>query len=392
MSSSKLATPRNAPWTGRAHGQLEEPAHRTPFARDRDRVLHSRAFRRLLHKTQVFVVTEADFFRTRITHSLEVAQIGRSIAFELDLDESLAEAIALAHDLGHGPFGHAGEESLNDLMEDHGGWHANQHSLEVVDDIEAPYPGFRGLNLTWATREGIARHETLYDIPTQSADFAEFAQPGPEAQAISQADECAFLAHDIEDAVNAGLLELQDLLREGPRLWSDAVTFAEEVCSGEQRADLEFDRARVVLRRATSHVIGVLIKDVVRMARESVAEAGIETAEAVRRHPRTLIGPSDEIGRRRAEVSAYMQERVYDSPPILRQTARGQMVLRRLFEAFVENPRLLPLSTRQKLKSPDADIHQVVARFLAGMTDRFAVDIYAELFEPGTRSFGGRPD
>ena len=355
-------------------------------------MLHSRAFRRLLHKTQVFVVTEADFFRTRITHSLEVAQIGRSIAFELGLDESLTEAIALGHDLGHGPFGHAGEAALNELIADRGGWHANKHSLEVVDDIEAPYPGFRGLNLTWATREGIARHETLYDIPTESAEFDHHPQPGPEAQAVSQADECAFLAHDIEDAVNAGLIGLEDLLRAGPRLWSDAVTYAEEVCSGEQRADLEFDRARVVLRRATSHVIGVLIKDVVRTAREGLEGAGIETAEAVRGHDAVLIAPSDEIRVRRAEVSAFMQERVYDSPPILRQTARGQMVLRELFGAFVEDPRLLPLSTRQKLKEPGAETAMVVARFLAGMTDRFAVDMYAELFEPSARNFGGRPD
>lgn len=388
-----LATALESPWTDRAHpGPPEEPARRTPFARDRDRILHSRAFRRLLHKTQVFVVTEADFFRTRITHSLEVAQIGRSMAFELGLDENLAEAIALGHDLGHGPFGHAGERVLNELMEEHGGWDANQHSLEVVDDIEAPYPDFRGLNLTWATREGIALHETLYDIPTDSEEFKRYPQPGPEAQAISQADECAFLAHDIEDAVNAGLLSLQALLGEGPRLWSDALTYAEEVCSQKQRPDLEFDRPRVVLRRATSHVIGVLIKDVVKAARERLAAGGIESGEQVRAHSETLIGPSAELSKRRADVSEYMRERVYESPPIMRQTARGQMVLRRLFAAFVENSQLLPLSTRQKLSEPEANIHQIVARFLAGATDRFAVDMYAELFEPGARTFGGRPD
>lgn len=373
-------------------GPPEEPARRTPFARDRDRILHSRAFRRLLHKTQVFVVTEADFFRTRITHSLEVAQIGRSIAFELGLDENLTEAIALGHDLGHGPFGHAGERVLNELMEEHGGWDANQHSLEVVDDIEAPYPDFRGLNLTWATREGIARHETLYDIPTDSPEFHRHPQPGPEAQAVSQADECAFLAHDIEDAVNAGLISLQALLWDGPRLWSDALTFAEKVCSQKQRPDLEFDRPRVVLRRATSHVIGVLIKDVVSSAREQLAAGGIDSSEKVRAHSQSLIRPSPELRERRSAVSEYMRERVYESPPIVRQTARGQMVLRRLFGAFVENPRLLPLSTRQKLSDPAADIYQVVARFLAGATDRFALDMYAELFEPGVRTFGSRPD
>jgi dGTPase len=321
-----------------------------------------------------------------------VAQIGRSIAFELGLDENLTEAIALGHDLGHGPFGHAGERVLNELMDGHGGWDANQHSLEVVDEIEAPYPDFRGLNLTWATREGIALHETLYDVPTDSPEFQRYPQPGPEAQAVSQADECAFLAHDIEDAVNAGLISLQALLSDGPRLWSDALTFAEEVCSRKQRPDLEFDRPRVVLRRATSHVIGVLIKDVVSSAREQLAAGGIVSSEKVRVHRQSLIRPSPELRERRSAVSEYMRERVYESPPIVRQTARGQMVLRRLFGAFVENPQLLPLSTRQKLSDPAADTYQVVARFLAGATDRFALDMYAELFEPGGRTFGGRPD
>ena len=365
---------------------------RTPFARDRDRILHSRAFRRLLHKTQVFVVTEADFFRTRITHSLEVAQIARSIAFELGLDENLAEAISLGHDLGHGPFGHAGERVLNDLMESHGGWDANQHSLEVVDEIEAPYPHFRGLNLTWATREGIARHETLYDIPTDSHEFRRFHEPGPESQAVSQADECAFLAHDIEDAVNGGLLNLRELVTGGPSLWSQALEFAEEVCTPPLRSDLQHDRSRVILRRATSHVIGTLIKDVVQTTRTNLEANAITSAEQIRSHPQTLIEPSSDLRKRRADVSRYMQEQVYESPHILRQTARGQMILRNLFNAFADNPNLLPLSTQQKLKGPNNDNYQVVARFLAGTTDRFALDLYAELFEPGARTFSGRPD
>ena len=195
-----------------------------------------------------------------------------------------------------------------------------------------------------------------------------------------------------KDAVNAGLISLQALLNEGPRLWSDALTFAEEVCSQKQRADLEFDRPRVVLRRATSHVIGVLIKDVVNAAREQLAAGGIDSGEQVRAHTRILIRPSAELRERRAAVSEYMRERVYESPAIVRQTARGQMVLRRLFAAFVDNSPLLPLSTRQKLSEPGADIYHVVARFLAGATDRFALDMYAELFEPGARTFGGRGD
>ncbi len=388
-----LATPCLTPWTDRRHSQPpSNPAKRTEFALDRDRILHSRAFRRLQHKTQVFVVTEADFFRTRMTHSLEVAQIGRGLAYELGLDETLSEAIALAHDLGHGPFGHEGEDVLNDLMSDHGGWHANQHSLVVVDEVESPFPSYRGLNLTWATREGIARHSTRFDVPTSGAEFDRYAQPGPESQVVSEADECAYVAHDVEDAVNAGLLQIDALQSDGPELWRNALGAADDLCNQSPRSDLGMDRERVLLRRATSFVIKELIGDIVRASANRIKAKRPEGAEDVRRLVQPVIGASGAGRRWRDETTDFMMNRVYRHPSVERQVARGKMVLTRLFEAFVGNPRLLPRSTQEKLEQPDSDLHQVVAHFMAGMTDRFAIDVYAEVFEPPYRGMTGRPD
>ncbi len=388
-----LATPLRQPWTERRHKQTpSDPAKRTEFALDRDRILHSRAFRRLQHKTQVFVVTEADFFRTRMTHSLEVAQIGRGIAYELGLDETLSEAIALAHDLGHGPFGHEGEEILDELMRDHGGWHANHHSLVVVEEIESPQPGYRGLNLTWATREGIARHATRFDIPTSAGDFDRYPQPGAEAQAISEADECAYVAHDVEDAVNAGLLKFEDLRRDGPDLWRRALNAAEELCAENSRPDLGMDLERVMLRRATSIVIKELIGDVVRATEQRIREGKLRSSGDVRERSEPTISASVAGRLLRDSTTDFMMERVYRHPSVMRQVARGKMVLTRLFDKFVENPGLLPRSTQEKLSIPGSELHQIVARFIAGMTDRFALDTHAEIFEPPYRGMTGRPD
>ena len=388
-----ISTPESPPWTDRRFSQLRlTPSKRREFALDRDRILHSRAFRRMQHKTQVFVVTEADFFRTRITHSIEVAQIGRSIAYELGLDETLAEAIALAHDLGHGPFGHEGERVLDELMRERGGWNANEHSLEVVDELESPHPHYRGMNLTWATREGIARHATRFDVPSDDPEFTRFAQPGPEAQAVSQADECAYVAHDVEDAVNAGLLRLETLAGEGPSIWRNAIVGAQEMCRAGSREDLRMDRDRVILRRATSNVIGKLIGDIVAASERRLGENGLESSEAIRRFPEPAIGPPERESKLRDEAAEFMMKHVYQHPAVLRQASRGRMVLRRLFEAFVESPSLLPRSTQEKLRAPGADRHTVVATFLAGMTDRFALDTYSEIFEPLHRALTGRPD
>ena len=365
---------------------------RTEYALDRDRILHSRAFRRLQHKTQVFVVTEADFFRTRMTHSLEVAQIARSIAFELGLDETLSEAIALAHDLGHGPFGHEGEKTLNDLMRYNGGWDANRHSLTVVDELESPQPGYRGLNLTWATREGIARHATRFDVPISAPEFDSYPQPGPESQAVSEADECAFTAHDVEDSVNAGLLRIEDLHRSGPELWRQALDAAFELCARNRRTDLGMDFERVVLRRATSRVISELIDDVVRASKERIDEEDLRSSEDVRNRSEPAISASAAGKSQRDSTTDFMVEQVYMHPSVRRQAARGKMVLTRLFNEFVENPGLMPRSTQEKLSNPGGELHQIVARFIAGMTDRYALDTYAEIFEPPYRGMTGRPD
>ncbi len=388
-----LATPLQHPWTDRRHQQARsEPLRRTEYALDRDRILHSRAFRRLQHKTQVFVVTEADFFRTRMTHSLEVAQIARSIAYELGLDETLSEAIALAHDLGHGPFGHEGEKTLNGLMRDNGGWDANRHSLVVADELESPQPGYRGLNLTWAAREGIARHATRFDVPTSAPEFDMHPQPGPEAQAVSEADECAYTAHDVEDSVNAGLLQIEDLHRNGPELWRQALDAAWELCTRNRRSDLGMDLERVVLRRATSHVIKEVIADVVRAARERIRKGKLRSSEDVRRRSEPAVSASAAGASHRDSTTDFMVEQVYMHPSVRRQAARGNLVVTRLFNEFVDNPGLLPRSTQEKLSIPGSEPNQIVARFIAGMTDRYALDTYAEIFEPPYRGMTGRPD
>ena len=388
-----LATPLEGHWVRRRHKQAKlDPAKRTDFSLDRDRILHSRAFRRLQHKTQVFVVTEADFFRTRMTHSLEVAQISRGLAYELGLDETLSEAIALAHDLGHGPFGHEGEGVLNELMREQGGWHANQHSLVVVDELESPQPGYRGLNLTWATREGIARHCTRFDIPTSTAEFDVYPSAGPEAQAVSEADECAYVAHDVEDAVNAGLLQCEDLRRDGPELWQRALARAEALCTKNPRDDLGMDMERVMLRRATSIVIEELIGDVVDTSKHQIHDGKLTSSKDVRVRSELTVAASLESSLLRKSTTDFMIQNVYKHPAVLRQVARGTMVLTRLFNAFVNNPGLLPRSTQEKLVAPSNELYEIVARFLAGMTDRFALDTYAEIFEPPYRGMTGRPD
>ena len=388
-----IATPASQPWIARRHQQDPAvPEQRTEFSIDRDRILHSRAFRRLQHKTQVFVVTESDFFRTRLTHTLEVAQICRGICYELGLDETLGEAISLAHDLGHTPFGHAGEEVLNRLMADYGGWNSNEHSLTVVDELESPYPHYRGVNLTWATREGIARHTTRFDEPSTLSEFRRYPQAGPEAQACSEADEIAYVAHDVEDAVNARFLDLESLKTEGPETWKDAMVQTELACQRNPRPDLGSDRNRVVLRRATSLVIHTLLRDVVDTTRERIRTVGLADSHGVRSCPQRVVRASDAGAQRRYQISEFMLERVYQHPAVLRQVERGTMVIERLFRAFLDKPELLTRSTQEKLEAPDADRARVVARFVAGMTDRFALDLYAELFEPGHRVMLGLTD
>lgn len=380
---SQLATPLAPPWTERRY-PVDDPDPRDDFRRDRDRIIHSQAFRRLQHKTQVYIIHEGDFYRTRLTHTLEVAQIARTLALGMGLDEPLAEAIALAHDVGHVPFGHAGERALDALVKEAGdpeGWDSNRHSLVVVDELEEAYPQHPGLNLTFAVRQGIARHETPFDRPVTGFDG--YPQPTPEAQVVNLADLIAYCAHDLEDAVAMGLVTVEQLL-ETPELWLWQQVWEvarAELEAAERTLGMPADaRERLVARRARRHLIDRLIRDVWEASAAAAARLGVGShQEAVSAaEPVIRFSPDTQEGLR--QILRFLVDRVYDSPVVRRQNFRGQHVLRRLFEVLYREPELLPRHLRER--QPRA---RYVAYYLASLTDRGAVDLYQELFDPGER-------
>ncbi|WP_324669891.1 dGTP triphosphohydrolase [Geochorda subterranea] len=380
---SRLATPASPPWTARRY-PVADPDPRDDFRRDRDRIVHSQAFRRLQHKTQVYIIHEGDFYRTRLTHTLEVAQIARTLATGMRLTEPLAEAIALGHDVGHVPFGHAGERALDELVKrsgDPSGWDSNRHSLVVVDELEQAYPQHPGLNLTFAVRQGIARHETPFDQPVTG--FDEYPQPTPEAQVVNLADLIAYCAHDLEDAVAVGLVTPERLLgTSGLDVWRQAWERALAEMDGSPLAARlgDGEQERLVARRARRHLIDRLIWDVWEASAAAAARLGVTThAEAVRA-PEPVIRLSPEVQAGLRQILDFLVEHVYESPMVRRQNFRGRYVLSRLFEVLSREPDLLPRHLRSEPPSP-----RTVAYYLASLTDRGAVDLFQELFDPGER-------
>jgi len=380
-------TPDEPPWAVRVHVEAAGDP-RAAYARDRDRILHSDSLRKLQHKTQVFVVHEGDFFRTRLTHTLEVAQIGRTIARILGLNETLVEAVALAHDLGHPPFGHAGENALDVLLKKHGsGWNANANSLDVVQETESQYFTHRGLNLTWATREGIARHKTKFDEPSENNEFNLYRQPSLEAQVVNVADVVAYVAHDVEDALAARILNAEELQSQGIDIWNECRQTAIEECrvAGEGGVFVAVDRETLIVRRTRRHLINRLIKDIWREAGARAAEViGINEARC-RDEP--VIDFSSGVAVEVERLLEFMMVRVYRSPVVARQSYRATHILTSLFTVLVNEPALLP----EWARVPD-DLKPAlkVARFLTGLTDRSAADLYAALFVPTERAMGHR--
>ncbi len=357
---------RSSESRGRAHPEPES-RYRTPFQKDRDRVIHTTAFRRLEYKTQVFANYEGDYYRTRLTHTLEVAQVARSLARALGLNEDLAETVALAHDLGHPPFGHAGERVLAELMAEHGGFDHNAQSLRIVTHLERRYPGFRGLNLTWEVREGIAKHETSYDVP--NPDFDPEMRPSLEAQIVNLADEIAYNAHDLDDGLRSGLLQPSQLVEV-----SLLVDVAEEV--GIDLLQLgEFER-RVLIRE----LLGYMITDVVEATHARIEAAGVGTLEDVRRATTPLAGYSQQAREKISELRAFLYHNFYHHYRVVRQVGKARHVLVRLFEAYVEMPQMLPPTVQQAVE--EEGLHRAVCDYIAGMTDRFALEEYARLFDP----------
>jgi dGTPase len=381
--------------------------HRTEFQRDRDRILHSTAFRRLQHKTQVFVVTEGDLYRTRLTHTLEVSQIARSIAAALGLNADLVEAVALAHDLGHPPFGHAGEQELHILMDGHGGFEHNVQSLRVVDDLETRYAGYPGLNLSWHVRQGIATHATIYDAPEVPPEFTGLPHASLEGQVVDLADMVAYSTHDLDDALHIGLADLNDLDAKGIELWVEALRYADQVLArhdvartqlelsleevrGEvPRYDLPLEsrkRGDVRIREAIRWMIGRLVEDIIQTSDARIRAAAIESADAAMRADR-LVRLSDLLETQLRQLATYLREVVYYHPEKLLMEQKARRVIRGLFETFVTEPRLLPRGVQERLGG--ADVYRVVCDYVSTMTDRAALDVYNTVFETYEIGFGG---
>ncbi len=354
---------------------VEEPEHplRTAFARDRDRIIHSSAFRRLEYKTQVFVNHEGDYYRTRLTHTMETAQITRTVAHILGLNEDLAEAVALAHDLGHTPFGHAGEHILDDLMADFGGFDHNSQSLRIVEVLEERYPGFPGLNLSWEVREGIVKHSTRYDRP-RVAEFDATKAPALEAQIVDFCDEIAYNAHDIDDGLQSGMLTLEDL--EGVVLWEDA--FA-EIRRRHPAAGFSLQRYQAVRR-----IIDRLVRDLTESVNQRIASCGVSSLDGVRSVMPRLVEFTPEVGEQVLALKARLMDRLYTHQRVRRMAGKAGHVMRGLFRAYMEDPLQMPAHIHEKAADADA-MPRVIADYIAGMTDRFAFEEYAKLYDPFER-------
>ena len=359
---------RSAQTRGRVHA---EPASlsRSEFQRDRDRVIHSTAFRRLEYKTQVFVNHEGDLFRTRLTHSLEVAQIARSIARNLRLNEDLVEAISLAHDLGHTPFGHAGQDALNTCMKNHGGFEHNLQSLLVVDELEERYGGFNGLNLTFETREGILKHCSRVNasaLGELGRRFLEGTQPSLEAQLAHLADEIAYNNHDIDDGLRSGLLTLEQL-DEVP-MWARHRAEVAEVFPGVN--------GRRAINETVRRMINTLIVDLIETTSSNIAAANPRNIDAVRAAG-PLVGFSPQMHEEAAELKRFLFRHLYRHYLVMRMSAKAQRIVGDLFQAFMSDPRLLP---PQYQASHGGDQSRLIAHYIAGMTDRYAIREHRRIF------------
>jgi dGTPase len=349
---------------GRAHRE-RPPDWRTHYQRDRDRVIHSRAFRRLEYKTQVFLNGTGDHLRTRLTHTIEVAAIARNIARALRLNEDLAETIALAHDLGHSPFGHKGEEVLNRLMAGHGGFEHNRQSLRVVEFLEQKYPRFAGLNLSWEVREGLAKHETGYDHPSPTGHPAIMRSASLEAQVANLADEITYYSHDLDDGLDSGLLSERQLDAE-VRIWRDA---ARAVRKAHGRLPAEC-RWYFVIRC----MIDGEVRDVVRTSERRIRRSGVASADDVRRLADSLIAYSARRRELNEELRRYLHAHLYYNPKVHEPNQRAVRLMEQLFGYYLEHPEAIGRNARQHARQ--VGLHRAVCDYIAGMTDRYVAQEY----------------
>jgi dGTPase len=384
MTSRRRRSPGLKPYAATEEAspgrRIPEPAptHRSEFQRDRDRIIHSTAFRRLVYKTQVFVNHEGDLYRTRLTHSLEVAQIARTVAGALDINEYLVEAICLAHDLGHTPFGHAGQDALNACMRDHGGFEHNLQSLRVVDELEEKYADFPGLNLMFETREGVLKHcspRRARQLDDVGRRFIRGHQPTLEAQLANLSDEIAYNSHDVDDGLRAGLLDLEELREtEIVRRAFDAVR--------RRYPDL---RGRRQIYEIVRRLIGYLVDDLVEETGRRLAEARPADVGAVRTFGRPLAGFSERMAAAHLELKRFLMRRLYRHPTVERMTRRATRTVTRLFEAYAGDADRMSADFASAAAAAGAEGDEsarlrVVTDYIAGMTDRFALQEYERLF------------
>lgn len=356
---------------GRVYSEEAHP-YRTAFQRDRDRIIHSTAFRRLEYKTQVFVSHEGDHYRTRLTHTIEVAQISRSIARALKLNEDLSEAIALVHDLGHTPFGHAGEEALNQIMKDHGGFEHNRQTLRVVDLLEEKYPEFPGLNLTYELREGIMKHETSYDHPLP-AEFNPGEKATLECQLVNLADEIAYYCHDLDDGLSSDLLKVDELSQ--VPLWAN---LAGEL--SKKYPHLSADQRRHQLVRT---LIDFEASDLIGETKSAIDNNNIRSIEDVRKAKENIVNFSEQIKNLNIQLREFLFDKMYRHYRMIRMADKAGRIITQLFNAYLEDSHQLPPSFRERLKQEDK--MQLICDYIAGMTDRFALQEYKKLFDPFER-------
>lgn len=356
---------------GRVYPEREHE-YRSAFQRDRDRVIHSTAFRRLEYKTQVFVNHEGDYYRTRLTHTIEVAQLSRSISRSLRLNEDLSEAIALAHDLGHTPFGHSGEEALQRLMKNHGGFEHNAQGLRVVDKLEKKYPAFPGLNLTWEVREGIIKHHTDYDSAV-TKEFGTSVSPSLEAQVVNVADEIAYNNHDLDDGLTAGLISEGDL--EKADMWSDVY---KGVCRRFHLLDGERIKFETIRR-----LINAQVSDLIANTEKRFKDLDLKDIACVRRLKKNIVGFSLSMEKENKKLKRILNQLVYRHYRVVRMANKARRFIEELFRTYLKNPSQLPPNTQKKIK--ETGLHRAICDYMAGMTDRFAEQEYKKLFIPHER-------
>ena len=343
---------------GRVHKETP-PQWRTHYQRDRDRVIHSRAFRRLEYKTQVFLNGTGDHLRTRLTHTIEVAAVSRNIASALKVNADLAETIALAHDLGHSPFGHKGETVLNRLMRKHGGFEHNRQSLRIVEELEQKYPDFPGLNLTWEVREGLVKHYTAYDHPGRRTGF-NAKNSSLEAQIANLADEITYYSHDLDDGLESGLLSEGNLRRDA-RVWAQAARLVKQ-----EHGDLPDECRRYFIIRT---IIDLQIRDVVETSERLISTSGVQSADEVRLFSKALVQHSPERRKLNLELRDYLYQNLYYNPVVFEPNQRALEMLKQLFNYYLAHPKEIGAGARRRIQK--LGLHRTVCDYLAGMTDRY---------------------